>query len=312
MRHSIRKRQDDRVEELWTELGEEISKDKNGAAFTHEQLSEVAEALDRYTLAMPTASDTERLLERMALAECFGKREVSQRRTGLDGFLEEDGEYSCEPEGAWLRFKSITRVVRSQTRLFDWPFWLVSAFLILLGGWLGFYAEGRPGINPLVMIVPLLAALSVCAAFRTFGTPMFELEMTMPVTPAQLVYGRLCLILGVDMVLALAVSPMAASGKQDLGGLIADWLLPLAVTSMAALAAVLYVRPFPAAGISLAIWAALLLLNHNQVSSGALDGSRVIVSDGMVRILAAAALAVSFALIHHRIAKLSRSEGGWL
>lgn len=293
-------------------MWEELQEFADHGILDEEKLIDTVDSLERYTVDMPTSTDSALLLLRLRSrmneapdGERFAELSPPKHEEEYGGrrMLEELPEVL--EEGPARRMVRLMRLVRSQTRMLGWPFWLVSAFLVLLGGWLGFYGN-YPADNPLAVVVPALAALSVCAAFRSFGTPMFELEMTMPVTPSQLVYGRLILIIGYDMLIALMATPIAAYGGRAAGVLVAGWLLPLALVSMSALAAVLYVNAFAAAGISMGVWFVYLLMTGYW--PGLLPASGEGLSPQQKAVLYVAVVVLSAVLVHLKVVQLNRRQ----
>lgn len=302
------------MEKLWKELAPQ----EGGTELSKPDFLAASKALERYTVDMPSSSETDRLLQKLwdrelpgEMPPAAGKPAELAMESAESGWskqeqaaiIEDPYSWYREPDPAdiWERMLRTLRTVRSQTRLLSWPYWLVSAVVILMGGWFGFFSGGQGG-NPLALVAPVLAVISVCAAFRTFGSPMLELELTLPVTPAQLVYGRLLLILGYNTIAALAVSPMAASGREELGGFILGWLFPLAVTCMVALAAVLYVHPYGAAGLSLAVWGVYLTLENGYIPHGLAEAFPA--GEPAGRGLALFALAVCLILVQLKVRKL--------
>jgi hypothetical protein len=227
--------------EVWKELGVQTGSEES---LSQDQLDEVTYALERYTIDTPTLEDSRRLMNALSAARNYTIEHSTRKR-----------ELST-----WNRLLRIMRVVRSQTRLLSLPFWLISAFIMLLGGWSGIFVKANM-VQPLIFIVPAVAAIGVCAAFRSYGTPMFRLELSLPISPAQLIYGRLLLIVGYNVLLALAASLLVDSPIKEIGILIVNWLIPLGVSSLVALTAMLYMKLSSAVITSLLVWSVQLLLN---------------------------------------------------
>lgn len=117
--------------------------------------------------------------------------------------------------GGWLA--GTLAAVSPQVRLLRRPFWIASAAVV---------AAGLPLLDPglravlgidltyaafLVITAPALAALGVAYAFRSAGTGRAEVELACPLTPAQLVLGRLFWVAAYDAAL-LAAASVASAG----------------------------------------------------------------------------------------------------
>jgi hypothetical protein len=162
--------------------------------------------------------------------------------------------------------------------------------------------------QPLVIIVPAVAALSVFGAFRSYGTPMFRLEMSMPISPAQLVYGRLLLIVGYDVLLALAASLLMGASMKELGLHIINWLMPLGISSMAALAAMLYMKLSGAIVTSLLVWSLQLILN-DRLGMFYWFGSYQEADWTMSKLVGGLFIIVLAGFVHWKIARMQQPGG---
>jgi hypothetical protein len=318
---------DKKVTEKWEDMWLELFDGENGRELAKPELLETGRLLERYTVDLPAREDTERLLERLRSAALpnvqvqdtsipNGLRcgaEVWQE-VPFDDYGDTAASWPAEEAGAeepnlFNRLYRTLHVVRSQTRLFSWPYWAVTAVITLAGGWVGYWTDGQAG-NPLAWTAPVLVLLSVCAAFRTFGSPMLELELTLPVTPAQLVYGRLVIILGVNLLAALAVSPMAASSGTGLGPFILAWLVPLIAAAAVALAAVLYLPHYGALGLSVSAWSFYVLadLRLLPLGDGLGEGAQM-GSPYLQKAVLLVLFAVCAAAVHRKVAALKAGGG---
>jgi hypothetical protein len=88
--------------------------------------------------------------------------------------------------------------------------------------------------HPLILLIPLLTGFSLSYSFRSYGTPMYELELSFPITPAQWLLSRLTIIVLYDIVLATAASfifysiaPASSAASYSLFPFIVSWLVPL-------------------------------------------------------------------------------------
>lgn len=235
----------DKASELWKELND--GSEERREALTLEQMNRLVEGLSRFTVESPKTDDTKRLTAALGARWEEGRQAAAGRKRSK---LSEMG--LLVHMLGWLR---------PQIRLFAWPFWIVSAVIVLIGGLMGVLFGDINAAQPLVFVTPLLAALSVCYVFRSFGTPMFELELSMPVSPVQLIFGRLTLIVVYDVVLTTLVS-LLVKHPANVGAFIASWLIPLGVSSLVALVVMLYYGILSGLLMSVFVWAVQLLMNE--------------------------------------------------
>lgn len=136
-------------------------------------------------------------------------------------------------------FGTIIRYAAVHAKSFPRMFWALSAsavFLIVLAhigiapfAIYGALESAALHTNVLIVLVPLLAGLSVSYACRSFGTPMFELELSFPMTPLQWLLGRFTVIVFYQAGLALAASFVLTQGwlSDSLPAFVISWLVPL-------------------------------------------------------------------------------------
>ncbi|MBC7339654.1 MAG: hypothetical protein H5U04_07320 [Firmicutes bacterium] len=123
-----------------------------------------------------------------------------------------------------------------QVRLVGWAFWAVSAVVVALGA-LVTYAWAEAGVLPVVFLAPLLAALSVCYSFRFESPECREVELSCTITPGLLVWGRLAIVVGYDVLLSVGAS-VALLGWSDprlVWQVVLSWMAPLLFLSCLAL-----------------------------------------------------------------------------
>lgn len=156
----------------------------------------------------------------------------------------------------------VLNLVRPQVQLFRFPFWIISAFILILGGWLGtIFHSGS--VHPFAFTTPLIAALSVCLAFRTFDEPMFELEMSFPISATQLIFARLSIIVVYNIAIALLISFVVHGFSASIGLYIINWLIPLGLSSLLALVVMLYYGYYAGLLSSLVLWVIQLTINEH-------------------------------------------------
>lgn len=226
-------------------------------------LRQVAEALSVQHLPPRNPEAEERLAETLQSTLVAQVTSTDDFRTELE---QEWGEGGLRPLLIGLA------ILQPQIRLLRAPFWLASGLVVLLG---------LPLISPrvqaalglqvgyggfLVMIAPVLAALGVAYAFRSAGTGMAEVELTCPLTPAQLLLGRLFWVAAYDAVLLGSGSLVAASLEPgiSLGYLVLGWLAPLLLATVTALALSFLLPIWAGAAGVLTLWSIALTVGLNR------------------------------------------------
>jgi hypothetical protein len=201
-----------------------------------------------------------------------------------------ESPFAGELSRAWARQKGglarMLAAVQPLVRILSRPFWVASAALVASGlPLLSADLLGSHGVDLtygayLVLIAPLLAVVGVAHAFRSSGTGMAELEFTCPLTPAQLILGRLFWVTAYDALLLGGASLLSVSFEPglQLGMLVLGWLMPMLMSALAVLTLSLYVPPWVGGGIALALWALALglLLIGRDLPLAVLAGTAVI------------------------------------
>ena len=145
------------------------------------------------------------------------------------------------------------------------PAGLLAVLLGLLGVWL---LRDRSAVwiaLPFFLLAPLLSSLAAAVLQMLEADQAYEIVSAAPTPPAELLFARLTLALGVLCVL-LAAGSLAASvllapyGSLRLAwSLIAAWLGPLLLLSALATLLSSIWGTFPACAVCLSLWAAVLL-----------------------------------------------------
>lgn len=159
-------------------------------------------------------------------------------------------------------FGTIIRYAAVHAKSFPWMFWGLSAFAVFLGvlaspvATSGVLGGEELHTNVLIVLVPLLAGLSVSYSFRSFGTPMFELELSFPMTPMQWLLGRLTVIVFYQAGLALAASFVLNREwlNESLPAFVISWLVPLGLYCAGTLALTLRFGTWYGTLIMAALW----------------------------------------------------------
>lgn len=215
-------------------------------------------ALRAWDAPSPTGTDKQRLLARLTplLAELSPVRQAlrAQRRD------------------IWGRLLAFLEVARAQVSILQPSFWLLSAFLVLLGFLAHFVIPGSYALI-LQVIGPFLAYLGAQAIFRGVRLHMLEFELSCPPSPQQLTIARLLVVLLYDVVLGLLLSLLLLTrGGESFLTLTLDWLMPLLLIMGLTLLLSLRFSIYVAAAIAYVGWLLLLGLTL-PVYGGALSFS---------------------------------------
>lgn len=198
----------------------------------------IVNRLERYTVASPTDEQTEQLIQ--TIMPIF-REQRREQKTHL-----------------WSRFISL---LMQQMPLFSWMFWVTSTAVIALGALLVPLIK-HADINPFLMLIPLVSGFGILYALRSYRTPMGELEATFPVSPVEIVIGRLSIVVLYQIGFALFASLclFAFDLTDSLFLFIISWLVPLCFSTMLTLVAMLKLGPLAGAGITLVVWGMQMVL----------------------------------------------------
>lgn len=253
--------------QLYSELEEEQQQEDNHEAtedgITPERIGTLFDQLERYTVDGPSRKQTQTVL---ALAAAYANQ---PQRTAAVPSAARTARPNDDAAGRPLHTPASLPVwlmqhMAIQARTMHRLFWLVSALMAGIGASIEGMAVRKGFLSPAIpdvflVTVLLLTVASVAYSLRSMHTPMSELEGTFPVTPTQLMVGRIGAILFYDLCLTLLFYGMLVfmglSGHY--GGSVAiriiDLLLPICLSTFAALAAMLRFGTWPGTVIVLAI-----------------------------------------------------------
>ncbi|HEU5198380.1 MAG TPA: hypothetical protein VFU32_02015 [Ktedonobacterales bacterium] len=160
-------------------------------------------------------------------------------------------------------FSWLLSLARAQVSLFSLSFWLVSAFVTLLGA---IVVLTIPSLEDpsfyLRAVGPLLAYLGTVSAFRGTQLRVLEFELVCLPTPWQLALARLVIVLGYDVGLGLALClAFWAGGAGQALALLISWFMPLLLVAGLALLLSLRLSIQAAAALAYGSWLALLALS---------------------------------------------------
>ena len=168
------------------------------------------------------------------------------------------------PTSALARLRRMAQLLRAQAPLVQREIWPVSAAVIGLGYAAALVAEQSVFIYALA---PLIAATCVSLIYGPENDPAFELTLSTPTSPRQILLARLVLVFGYNLALvlvaALGLLPMLAAQTAQplLGTMILSWLAPMTFLSAAALVLSLWIGATNAISMIYVAWLAQLMAN---------------------------------------------------
>lgn len=165
------------------------------------------------------------------------------------------------PESLGDQLVDMLRAVGTQASMFTRGFWVGSAAVMALGLTLLLLGFDPGGGLVVYLVGPLLSYLGCALGFRATRVGTLEFELACPISPRQLTLARLVIILGYDLLLALACAvPFGLLGTSGLLELALRWLGPLLLGAGLTLALSLRVPVGGAAALVYGAWVALVLL----------------------------------------------------
>ncbi len=217
---------------------------------TPEEIADLLPAVQRlaeWRAPAATPAETRRLIAALTLAPPVlspVRQAIHQRR---------------ERQGVGVVFLLAT--ARTQVSLFGMEFWLVSAFLTLVGAVVVLSKAPLDHDVVLRAIGPLLAYLGTIVAFRGKDERTLELELVCLPSPLQLALARLVIVLGYDVGLGLALSlALWAGGSRQALALTLAWIMPMLLVAGLALLLSLRLSIQAAASVAYGSWLAFLAL----------------------------------------------------
>jgi hypothetical protein len=209
-----------------------------GSAEEAERLLPAARRLSTWSVPVPTAVETERLVA--ALSAVLPAR---------------------QPDRSWLRW---WRLLLAQRRVVQQEIWLASALVMALGLLVTLANQDIRSVEalPLVLIAPLVAALGIAFLYGPSAEPAWEIERATPIVPRLLVVMRLLWVFAFDLVFGLIGSLVLVFTQSgwSLWPLVSLWLAPMTcLASLAFLLSMIFVEPLIAATICLFLWGGQIL-----------------------------------------------------
>ncbi|RPJ38394.1 MAG: hypothetical protein EHM21_16915, partial [Chloroflexi bacterium] len=161
------------------------------------------------------------------------------------------------------RLGRMVQLLRSQIPLVHREIWPASALVIGLGYVIALIAA-QSGV--VYALAPLIAATCVSLIYGSESDPAYELALSTPTSPRQILLARLVLVFGYNLVLVLVATlgllPMLSAQPSQplLGALLLGWLAPMTFLSAMALVFSLWIGPQNAIAISYIAWIAQLFV----------------------------------------------------
>ncbi|WP_374711801.1 hypothetical protein [Symbiobacterium terraclitae] len=249
------------------------------AALSPEEAAAVFARLDAHLVPLPTAADTAALIDRLRplLPQPAPRR---FREVGL----------SREP---------VALLLWAQLHHFRPSWWLASLGFVLVGLVAG-PSLTTAGLSPAVLAPPLVIG-GVLYAFRSLRGAALELELSCPVTPAQVALGRMLVPLVYDLLLG-AIPVLAPGPLHAWFRLYLSWTAALILFAGLMLTLTLFVGTTVAAGLATGLWGLLGALHLIRLSPfGLPDGPGWILAQ--LALLASGILLLSAGLRPERIGR---------
>lgn len=245
----------DKKEQILAEIGETQNREK---------MLKTMEQLDRYVVTSPSARAADELIARL--------KPVLREQAAVLPLATDQGEGFMVPV--------VFRLVRPQAMLLSRWFVLVSALFLLAGLALANVAGGDT-VRFLANAAPVLGILTALYEFRAKLSGVNELEATCPYSPAQLATARLLVVLGYDILLCLAATPVVSYWQGlVLWQVVVSWLAPLLLMLGVALTASLRLGIFGGCLVSGTVWALWFAVSGGgSVFSSVLPGQPALLAD---------------------------------
>lgn len=241
-----------RYDALWQEIeqGDHEQLDRK-------QFEQMAERMERFTVADPTEQQTQDLIAKLTpLLEKPWQEEVSKHHV----YDQQNIGHAQNSRSIWSRLVSL---LLQQVPVFSWMFWVISVVIISVGAvMMPFMREQF--INPFLMLIPLVSGFGVFYALRAYRTPMGELEASLPVSPAEIMIGRIgvVLIYNIGFALVASIGLFAFSLTDSLFLFIISWLVPLCLCTVLTLVCMLRLGALAGPTLSIAVWGVQLLMRE--------------------------------------------------
>lgn len=263
----------------------------------------ILEQMSRYVVPVPQAAETRKLLAHL-------RPLVAARAAAQVDRLPDD-----PPAPSGLRHW--VQLAWSQTTLLEPAFWWACVAVYATGVLLALVDPMQSGGILFALSSPVLAAAGVAYAFRPTAQSTWELEKTCPIQPLELLYARLGLVLGFNLLFTLGLLGVLFLHQPGafLWRLALVWFGPMLGLAGVALYTTIRWGVIVGSALPLGLWAALLSLSWQwagEVAGNLAPGvpMRVLttlVGSNGVLMGSVGALAVGLLLLH-RAGHLSLGE----
>jgi hypothetical protein len=194
-------------------------------------------------------------------------------------------------------------LLRAQAPIVGRRVWAASALVLLIGIPVTLLAGARDG-GYLALVAPAVAAAGIAFVYGPEADPSLELALATPTSPRLVLLARLTIVLGFDVLLALAASALlAAAGLSPAGfeALVGGWLGPMLMVSALSLCAAVRFGPAAGIGAGVGLWTGLMTMRPG-LDGAAASAIQPFLATDVVTLGVAAALAVGLIVLLPRAA----------
>ncbi len=146
-------------------------------------------------------------------------------------------------------------LLRAQMRVVQAEIWQGSAFVMALGVVVTLAVDLQA--LPFVLVAPIVAAIGITFLYGPGVDPTLEIELATAVPPRLILFSRMTLLFGIDLLLGLLGSVLLATLRSDISlvPLVSTWLAPMAFLSTFALFfSLVSFEPLLGVMLSLILW----------------------------------------------------------
>lgn len=165
-------------------------------------------------------------------------------------FVPQPAARSWQARLQWLYW-----LLRAQMRVVQAEIWQGSAFVMALGVLVTLAVDLQA--LPFVLVAPIVAAVGITFLYGPGVDPTLEIEMATAVPPRLILFSRMTLLFGIDVLLGLMGSVILATLRSEISlvPLVNTWLAPMAFLSAFALFfSLVSFEPLLGVMLSLILW----------------------------------------------------------
>ena len=167
-----------------------------------------------------------------------------------------------EREPAAARLQLAWQLLTEQTSLVRKEIWSASALTTAVGCLVAALTAGGISMagTTFAIFAPIVAAVGVAFVYGPDNDPSLEVVLSTPTSPRVILFARLVLVYGYDLMLALGSVVVLAAfhGTFEIWSLISLWIGPMFFLSALALLVSLLFSPMAALSVVLILWGAFL------------------------------------------------------